>query len=453
MHEARWRAPTAPGPIDAAVALPGSKSMTNRALVLAALADGESVLRRPLRSRDSSLMVAGLRALGCEVRDGSACWRVRPFPTRPGDGAPRVPASNLPTRTIDVGNAGTVLRFLLPVAALAPSDVAFDGDPRARQRPLAPLITGLRGLGVDIADGGRGAVPLTVRGRGRVPGGRVTIDASDSSQLVSGLLLSGSRFGAGVEVRQEGRRLPSRPHVAMTVAMLRARGVHIDTDTDKDAPDVWRVAPGPVRSGEFEIEPDVSNAAPFLAAALVTGGRVRVPGWPDAGTASTQPGDTVRELLAAMGAWTASGPEGLTVCGTGRIYGIDADLHEIGELVPTLAALAALARSPSRLRGIAHLRGHETDRLDALARELGALGTGLRQTADGLEIHPRPLRGGVFHVYADHRLATAGAVLGLAVPGIEVDDITATSKTLPAFTTLWSEMLGETTATRDGAES
>lgn len=464
VRTAHWHAPTASGPIDATLALPGSKSMTNRALVLAALADSESLLHRPLRSRDSLLMVAGLRVLGCEVAgvgdtgdvgavgdagdagDGASRWRVLPLWAR-GWGQETQDSPPRPARgRIDVGNAGTVMRFLPPVAALATGEVAFDGDRRARQRPLTPLLAGLRTLGVEIADQGRGALPLTVHARGRVPGGPVIVDASGSSQFVSGLLLAGARFDKGVEVRHEGPPLPSGPHVAMTVAMLCASGV----DVDASSPDVWRVRPGPVRGGEFEIEPDLSNAAPFAAAALVTSGRVRVRGWPDD---TTQPGRALRDLLTAMGATTVSDSDGLTVRGTGRIHGIDADLHDVGELAPTLAAVAALAESPSRLRGIAHLRRHETDRLDALARELGALGGDVTQTADGLEIRPRPLHAGVFHAYDDHRIATAGAVLGLAVPGIEVDDIATTGKTLPGFTALWAEMLEGQADMGDGANS
>lgn len=446
MRAAHWHAPTAPAAVDATVALPGSKSMTNRALVLAALGDGESLLRRPLRSRDSLLMAAGLRVLGARVDDDGTDWRVRP--AVPPAVPPVMAGAGRPARgsgvSIDVGNAGTVMRFLPPVAALAsgstpggpPFDVTFDGDGRARERPLAPLLHGLRALGADIDDEGRGALPLTVRSRGHLTGGRVTVDASSSSQLVSGLLLAAPRYDKGVELRHEGPPVPSQPHVAMTVAMLRAAGADVDTSS----PDVWRVAPGILRGGDIEIEPDLSNAAPFLAAALVTGGRVCVPGWP---SRTTQPGDVLRDVLAGMGATTALGPEGLTVHGTGRVQGIDADLHHAGELAPTVTAIAALAESPSRLRGIAHLRRHETDRLDALARELNALGGDVRQSEDGLDIRPHPLQGGVFHPYDDHRLATAAAVLGLVVTGIRVENVATTGKTLPGFTNLWAHMLGE----------
>jgi 3-phosphoshikimate 1-carboxyvinyltransferase len=418
-----WPAPTAAGALDAVVELPGSKSMTNRALVLAALATAPAVIRRPLRSRDTLLMAAALRSLGAEPADDAGEWRVTP-------GELRGPAA------VDCGLAGTVMRFIPPVAALAAGDVTVDGDPRARERPMGPLITALRSLGIDVDDGGRAGLPFIVRGRGAVKGGSVEIDASSSSQLVSGLLLAAPRFAEGVEVRHVGPPIPSAPHLAMTVRMLRAVGISVDDAT----PDVWRVAPGSPRGGVTEIEPDLSNAAQFLGAALVTGGRVTVRDWP---ATTTQPGDALRDLLAAMGAEVAYGPEGLTVrgAGDGAFGGLHADLHDVGELTPVLAALAALADGPSRLTGIAHLRGHETDRLVALGTELRRLGGDVREMPDGLEIRPRPLRGGVFHTYDDHRMVMAGALLGLAVPGIEVENVATVGKTLPEFTKLWEEML------------
>lgn len=422
MRAGHWRSPTASTPVDAVVALPGSKSMTNRALALATLAEGTSLVRRPLRGRDTLLMAAGLTAMGAEVADAGEDWRVTPGPLRGGT-------------AVDVGNAGTVMRFLPPVAALADGDVTFDGDPRSRERPLGPLLAALRVLGARIDDGGRGALPVTVRGSGRLTGGVVAFDASSSSQLISGLLLSAARYDKGVEVRHKGPPVPSAPHLAMTTSMLRTFGAEVET-----APDVWRVAPGPLLARDVEIEPDLSNAAPFLAAALVTAGRVRIPGWP---ARTSQPGDALRGLLTEMGATCEAGPEGLTLRGSGTVHGLDADLHDVSELAPTLAALAALADGPSRLTGIAHMRRQETDRLAALAGEIGALGGDVRETPDGLAIRPRPLHGGVFHTYDDHRIATAAAVIGLAVPGVEVENIATTGKTLPNFVELWSSMLGE----------
>jgi 3-phosphoshikimate 1-carboxyvinyltransferase len=420
MSSPHWSAPVAHAPVDATVPLPGSKSMTNRALILAALAEAPTCITRPLHSRDTELMADALRALGVGIGEDSTDWQVLP---RRLEGPARV----------DVGLAGTVMRFLPPVAALASGEVSVDGDPRARERPMGPIIAALRALGAGIDDGGRDALPFTVRGSGSVAGGGVTIDASASSQLVSGLLLAAPRFDKGVEVRHEGPPVPSAPHLAMTVQMLRAAGAEVETRHN-----VWRVAPGPLRGGEVVIEPDLSNAAQFLGAALVTGGRVTVPDWP---AETTQPGDALRGLLAAMGAEVTRGPDGLTVRGGDGFGGLDADLHEVGELTPVLAALAALAGSPSRLTGIAHLRGHETDRLAALVAEINGLGGDARELPDGLEIRPRPLRGGVFHTYDDHRMVMAAALLGLAVPGIEVENPGTVGKTLPNFTRQWASML------------
>jgi len=416
-----WPAPTAAGPVRATVRLPGSKSVTNRALPLAALAEAPGTVRRALRSRDADLMAAALRALGAgltpaEETASSVDWHVVPGPIRGGV-------------SIDVGLAGTVMRFVPPIAALADGEVRFDGDAAARRRPMGPLLAALRALGAHVEGDG---LPCTVRGP--IRGGEVTIDASASSQLVSGLLLAGARFDKGVTVRHAGPPVPSMPHIRMTVQMLREAGVQVD---DGEA-DVWRVEPGPIAARDLVVEPDLSNAAPFLAAALVTGGTVTVPDWPER---TTQPGDALRGLLTEMGATVTRTPEGLQVTGTGRVHGIDADLHDVGELTPTIAALAALADGPSTLRGIAHLRGHETDRLAALATEINGLGGDVRETADGLQIRPRPLRGGVFHSYEDHRMATAGAVIGLAVPGVQVENIATTAKTLPEFARMWARML------------
>jgi 3-phosphoshikimate 1-carboxyvinyltransferase len=398
--------------------------MTARALVLSAVSTGTSTLRQPLRARDTELMAGGLRALGTHVssRD-DGLWTVR---SRSLSG----PAA------IDVGLAGTVMRFLPAVAALADGPVTFDGDAMARQRPMAPLITALRGLGVDIASA-NGGLPFTVNGAGRVGGGEVTIDASASSQLVSGLLLAASEFDRGIVVRHAGSKVPSAPHLRMTTQMLRLAGAAVDDSTAN----VWTVEPGRLTGRAWNIEPDLSGAAPFLAAALVTGGAVTIMDWP---IGTTQAGDQLRDLLTTMGGDATLTPEGLTVHGTGRIHGLTADLSEVGELTPVLAALAALADSPSRLTGIGHIRAHETDRLAALARELGRLGVQVHQLPDGLEIHPRPLTGSVFETYDDHRMAHAAAVIGLTVPGVNLTDVACTSKTLPQFPALWSAMVGGT---------
>jgi 3-phosphoshikimate 1-carboxyvinyltransferase len=407
--------------------------MTARALVLGAISTGTSALIAPLRARDTELMAAGLRAMGKHVSTvDDAQWMVRPRPQL-GGGGDRLPELRGPAH-VDVGLAGTVMRFLPPIAALAEGPITFDGDPQARRRPLGPLVGALRTLGVRVDAAPGGGLPLTVHGTGGLTGGEVTIDASASSQLVSGLLLAAPAFTNGIVVRHVGPPVPSAPHLRMTVQMLRSAGAAVDDST----PDVWAVEPGRLRGRAWDIEPDLSGAAPFLAAALVTGGAVTVPGWP---IRTTQAGDQLRTLLTRMGGVCTLGPEGLTVRGSGVVHGIDADLSEVSELTPVLAALATLADSPSRLYGVAHIRAHETDRLDALARELSGIGAEVRETEDGLEIKPRPLHGGVFQTYDDHRMAHAAAVVGLAVAGIELTDVACTSKTLPEFPALWNAMV------------
>ncbi|RII16097.1 3-phosphoshikimate 1-carboxyvinyltransferase [Streptomyces sp. YIM 130001] len=431
-HASLWPAPHASDAVDATVHVPGSKSVTNRALVLASLAADPGWLRRPLRSRDTLLMAEALRALGVGIEEGvgpdgtGEAWRV-------------IPAGLLGPATVDVGNAGTVMRFLPPLATLADGPVRFDGDPRSYERPLHGVIDALRALGARIDDDSRGALPMTVHGGGALDGGRVDIDASSSSQFVSALLLSGARFNQGVEVRHTGSHLPSMAHIRMTVDMLRAVGAQVDEPETGGEPDVWRVAPGALLGRDLVIEPDLSNAQPFLAAALVTGGRVVIPDWP---ARTTQPGDALRDLFTQMGGACELTERGLEFTGSGRIHGIDADLSEVGELTPGLAAVAALADSPSTLRGVAHLRLHETDRLAALTKEINELGGDVTETADGLHIRPRALHGGVFHTYDDHRMATAGAIIGLAVEGVTIENVATTAKTLPDFPDLWTSMLG-----------
>ncbi len=416
---APWEAPTAAGPVRADVAVPGSKSLTARLLVLAALAEGPSVLRAPLRARDTELMAAALRALGPMVEAGSDDWYVEPAPLRG-------PAH------LDVGNAGTVARFLPAVAALAAGDVTIDGDPRVRERPLGALLVALEQLGARLS--GTAGLPVTVSGLGGLRGGAVTLDASATSQFVSGLLLAAPRMQEGVTVRHVGPPLPSAPHLQMTVAQLRQSGAVVD-DT---RPDTWRVQPGPLHGRDAVVEPDLSSASAFVAAALATGGCVTLRGWP---TTTSQPGRLLPGLLEAMGAMTALTPDGLRVTGGSRLLGLDADLADYGEAVPTLTALAVLAETPSRLRGVAHLRGQETDRLRALAQELGRLGARVTETADGLAVTPAPLSGALLDPRGDHRLAMAYAVAGLVVPGVRVRDIATVGKTVPDFVARWTGML------------
>jgi len=432
-----WPAPVASAPLNARLQLPGSKSLTNRELVLSALATEPSLLRWPLHSRDSALMIEGLRTLGVGIVE------------TPGDGAFGAdlivtPGELLGGGSIECGLAGTVMRFLPPVASLALGPVVFDGDPSARRRPMRAMIDALRSLGIDVSDDGRGALPFSLYGTGEVAGGDLEIDASASSQFVSGLLLSAPRFTQGLRLRHSGDSLPSIPHIEMTIACLASRGVTVEIPE----PGYWVVEPQPIAGDTVEIEPDLSNAAPFLAAAIIAGGTVTIEGWPDA---TTQVGADLETLLPRFGARVSREHGALTIdggaglLGGATLPGIDVDLSTGGELAPAIVAIAALASTPSRITGIGHLRGHETDRLAALAAEINGIGGRVRELEDGLELDPAPLHGGLWHSYEDHRMATAGAIIGLAVPGIEIDDIATTSKTLPQFVELWTRSLLGTT--------
>lgn len=433
-----WPAPFAHGPLNASLSLPGSKSLTNRELVLSAVADGPSLLRAPLHSRDTALMIQALRALDVTIEevDGSGAFGPDLLIT-PGELSGGV--------SIDCGLAGTVMRFMPPLAALALGPVSFDGDVGARSRPMRTTITALRALGVDVNDDGRGALPFSLYGTGAVAGGELEIDASASSQFVSGLLLVAARFTSGLRLRHTGARLPSLPHIEMTIAALAARGVAVQTPE----PGVWIVEPGPIAALEVDIEPDLSNAAPFLAAAIVAGGKVAIGGWP---RSTTQVGAQLQTLLPLFGARVGRAGGALVVDG-GRgirggitVRGVELDLGAAGELAPAIVALAALASTPSTITGIGHLRGHETDRLAALATELNRLGGAVTESDDGLRIEPRPLHGGQWHSYEDHRMATAGAIIGLAVEGVTIENIATTAKTLPQFAELWLTMAGGTTS-------
>ncbi|HVK44305.1 MAG TPA: 3-phosphoshikimate 1-carboxyvinyltransferase [Micropruina sp.] len=414
-------APATAGPLSATIVVPGSKSATARSFVLAALADGPSTLTGVLDARDTQLMRDALTGLGVAITDLS-------------DGVVRVdPPDRFRPTDVKVGLAGTVMRFVPPLAALADGASRFEGDAEATARPIGPLLHGLRQAGVAIEH--PESLPFTVRGAGRVAGGPVSIDSSGSSQFVSGLLMAGARFDRGLDLRHDGATLPSRPHIALTVAMLRDRGVQIS----EQHPDRWIVSPGPISARDENIEPDLINAATFLAAPLTVGGSVTT-AWP---RHTAQAGDAILTVLAALGAQVQRVGDQVTVTGTGRVTAADLDLSLTSELTCVAAALLALADSPGRIRGVGHVRGHETDRLAAMQAELSALGGRVEQTADGLAIIPAPLHGGVFHTYADHRMAHAGALLGLAVPGVELDDVSCTTKTLPDFPGLWRQLLDQ----------
>ena len=423
MSDAHWPAPfRGRTPVHAHVTIPGSKSVTNRALILASLATSPSTIRKPLISRDSELMSAGLSALGISITGSDEAWQITPAPLR---GPARV----------DVGNAGTVMRFLPPLAAFAQGDISFDGDPRSYERPLGPVIKALEELGIEIEHGGRYSLPMVIKARGKVKGGALTIDASASSQFLSALLLVAPSMEEGITVTHRGGALPSMPHIEMTVAMLRDFGADVTVDP---AAQTWSVKAGALHGKDLVIEPDLSNASPFLSIAMVCGGSITISDWP---RATTQPGDQLRDIFTQMGATVELNDDGLTLTGGSSIHGIDIDLHDVGELTPSIAALASLADSPSHLRGIGHLRLHETDRLAALTREINSLGGNVVEEETALHITPAPLHAGVFHTYEDHRLATAGAVIGLVTPGVEVENVATTRKTLPDFPGLWNSLV------------
>ena len=426
-----WSAPFRSGlsaasvPINAIVSVPGSKSATNRALILAAISKTPSILRKPLVSRDTDLMVKGLKSLGCKIEE---------LKTDAGFDYLVTPQQLIGPTQIDVGNAGTVMRFLPPIAALATGLIYFDGDARSHERPLEPVIKALEQLGVSIEHGNKYRLPLTLNGSGRIKGGPVEIDASASSQFVSALLLLGPATDNGITVKHIGKSIPSLPHIEMTIQMLRQFGAVVEVDKN-----IWSVKPGTLTGQDLTIEPDLSNAAPFMAAAMVCGGSIEILDWPKS---TTQPGDQLRNIFASMGAKIEQTTAGLKISGANTINGIDIDLHDVGELTPSIAAVAALASSQSTLRGIAHLRLHETDRLAALANEINNLGGDVTEGPGELLIKPAKLVASqIFRTYEDHRMATAGAIIGLAVKDLIVENIETTKKTLPDFPGMWREML------------
>jgi 3-phosphoshikimate 1-carboxyvinyltransferase len=431
VHMTNWSAPFRGGltsvgePINAKISIPGSKSATNRALILAAIAKTPSRLRKPLSSRDADLMVKGLQSLGCKIDE---------IKTEQGFDYQITPQKLSGPTQIDVGNAGTVMRFLPPVASLATGLVHFDGDARSHERPLEPVIKALEHLGASIEHGNKYRLPLTINGSGEIKGGEVEVDASASSQFISALMLLGPATKNGLTIRNIGKSLPSMPHIEMTIQMLRQFGA-----TVKVSENSWTVISGDLLGQDLTIEPDLSNAAPFMAAAMICGGSVEILDWPKS---TSQPGDQLRDIFAKMGARIEQSNNGLKISGSGKINGIDIDLHDVGELTPSIAAVAALASSPSTLRGIAHLRLHETDRLAALANEINNLGGDVTEGPGELLIKPAKLVASqIFKSYEDHRMATAGAIIGLAVKDLIVENIETTKKTLPDFPGMWQEML------------
>lgn len=439
-----WPAPFHPAPLTSSIRIPGSKSLTNRFIVLAALGDQPSVIREPLVARDTILMTRALEAMGTGLEFYDNALFVYPAPLK---GA-----------SIHAGLAGTVMRFLPAVAAIADGDVTIDGDEAARVRPMDPVVQAIKalGVGVDHAEDpqGRATLPLTVHGTGHVRGGRIDIDASASSQFISAMLLAAPRMAGGLEIRHTGGAIPSTPHLDMTVDVLRDSGIEVFT-FPRDAGPVrrghpavrWLVLPGTPDVGNVEVEPDLSNAGPFLAAAMLTGGSVEIHGWP---RITKQPGDQLRTIFAQMGASVAmmAGRLQLTGPAPDGILPLDMDMHDVGELVPTIAAVAAFATGTSAIRNIGQLRGHETDRLSAITTELERLGGKAWVEGDDLLIEPRPLHGATVHTYDDHRMATFAAIIGLRTEGVLVENIGTTAKTLPQFPQMWADLTGGAASVR-----
>ena len=417
-----WSAPTVGRPIHSSISIPGSKSATNRAFILAALGEGVSKIRKPLLARDTELMLSALEKLGCVIKRDKNVVEISGMKNAHQD------------LEIDVGLAGTVMRFVPPIAALSAGVVHFDGDERARQRPMKSLIEALKALKISVDDQAKGSLPFSITSDGVVAGGELTINATESSQFVSAFLLAAAKFKNGLTVKHVGGKLPSLPHIEMTIEMLRQVGVEVKT-IDKNK---WEVKPSKIKTKDWDIEPDLSNAGPFLAAAMVTKGEVIVSDWPEK---TTQAGNAWIEILKQMGAEVSLSSTGLTVNNSNEIKGIEIDLNDVGELTPVLVSIAVFANSPSKLSGIAHLRGHETDRLAALVENIRTIGGDAEETNDGLLIRPSKLHGGVWKAFNDHRMATAGAVIGLVIPGIEVDDIKTTAKTLPDFENMWTSLV------------
>lgn len=420
-----WSAPNRDAAISKTVRVPGSKSLTNRWLILAAIANGPSRINFPLKARDTELMASAIKSLGNSVEVDGDSWVVTP-----GDFSG--------STEIDCGLAGTVMRFVPPIATLSTGAIRFDGDPRARVRPMSAVIKALRELGAEIVDDGRGTLPFVINAKGFMPGGRVEIDASASSQFVSALLLAGARFDEGLTVTHSGGNLPSLPHIEMTIEVLGETGVTVESNLINLQNASWTIAPQSPKGFSITVEPDLSNAAAFVAAALVAGGQVTIENWP---AKTSQAGNALVDLVPMLGGQVKRVGSDMVFVGSGSITGINADLSAVGELTPVIAALCALADSPSELTGIGHLRGHETDRLAALATEINKLGGNVIETEDGLKINPSKLSGGVFSTYEDHRMAMAGAVLGLKVKNLQIENIATTGKTLPEFAQMWLELV------------
>lgn len=417
-----WHAPTVNFAINSTLEIPGSKSATNRAFVLAALGNKNSTISNPLFARDTYLMLDALEKLGCNVLKQSNSVEISPMKKNHGE------------ISIDVGLAGTVMRFVPPLAALGIGITNFDGDERARKRPMKTLIESLKKLNVKVIDNYEGKLPFSIETNGQIIGGEIEIDASESSQFISALMLVGAKFTNGITIKHIGKNLPSLPHIQMTIEMLNEVGVK----TNKIDKTTWRIDNQEIKSKDWHIEPDLSNAGPFLAAAMITSGEVKIKDWP---LQTTQAGNSWIQILSLMGAKIQLNSNELILKNDSEIKGIKYDLKDVGELTPVLVAISLFANSKSEFIGISHLRGHETDRLAALVENITSIGGDAQETEDGLIINPKKLHGGIWKAFDDHRMATAGAVIGLRINDIYVDDISTTSKTLPNFEEMWNKMV------------
>ena len=404
-------------PPDAVVRLPGSKSITNRALVCAALASGETTLAGALFADDTEAMTEAVRSLGADVscHPEEALVRVRGTDGTVGASGGTV---------IDARMSGTTGRFLAPVAALSQHQVTIDGHAQLRARPFGDLVDALRGLGVAV-DSPSGGDGLPLRVRGPLRSGEATVAADRSSQFLSGLMLAGPLVPGGLTLRVDGRAV-SRSYVEMTAAVMRSFGAVVEL-----ASDAVRVEGGRYSSpGRFVVEPDASSASYFWAAAAVTGGTVRVDGL---GADSIQGDARFAWLLEAMGASVATA-DGCTQVTGGALRGIDVDLCDMSDTAPTLAVVASLADSPTTVEGIGFVRGKESDRIAAVVTELRRCGVHARELADGFAVEPgAALAGARIRTYDDHRVAMAFAVLGLVVPGIRIENPGCVAKTFPGF--------------------
>ncbi|MGW7427387.1 3-phosphoshikimate 1-carboxyvinyltransferase [Streptomyces sp. NPDC054813] len=416
------------------VAIPGSKSVTARALFLAAAADGVTTLLRPLRSDDTEGFAEGLTRLGYRVGRTPDTWQV--------DGRPQGPA--LPEAEVHCRDGATTARFLPTLAAAGHGSYRFDASEQMRRRPLAPLTRALRDLGVDLRhEEAEGHHPLRIEAAG-VEGGEVTLDAGQASQYLTALLLLGPLTRKGLRIRVTD--LVSAPYVDITIAMMRSFGVAVAREEDKG--DVFVVPPGGYRATTYAIEPDASTASYFFAAAAVTGREVTVPGL---GRGALQGDLGFVDVLRRMGADVEIGADRTTVRGTGRLRGLTVNMRDISDTMPTLAAIAPFADGPVRIEDVANTRVKECDRLDACAENLRRLGIGVGTGEDWIEIRPgTPAPAGIT-TFGDHRIVMSFAVTGLRTPGISFDDPGRVKKTFPDFHEAFGELAAGWGISYDGA--